>query len=72
LFPIAPRNIDVYAALRECHTVLAVLLFLTFTAHICAVLFHTLVLRDGLIDRMAVWPTRRAAPQQEAAPAPSP
>jgi cytochrome b561 len=72
LFPIAPRNIEVYAALRECHTVLAVLLFLTFTAHICAVLFHTLVLRDGLIDRMAVWPTRRAAPQQEAAPAPTP
>jgi cytochrome b561 len=24
----------------------------------CAVLFHTLVLRDKLIDRMALWPTK--------------
>lgn len=72
LFPIAPRNLDVYAALRECHTVLAVLLFLTFTAHICAVLFHTLVLRDRLLNRMAIWPTRPAAPQEEAQPAVTP
>jgi cytochrome b561 len=72
LFPIAPYNLDVYAALRECHTVLAVLLFLTFTAHICAVLFHTLVLRDRLLNRMAIWPTRPAAPQEEAQPAASP
>jgi len=26
-----------------------------------AVLFHTLVLRDRLIDRMALWPTKSAA-----------
>jgi cytochrome b561 len=70
---IAPHNIDVYAVLRECHSVFAFLLFATFTAHICAVLFHTLVLRDGLINRMALWPTKPAAPQQdEAQPAPSP
>ena len=56
---IAPHNIDIYAVLRQCHGVFAFLLFATFTAHMCAVLFHTLVLRDGLIDRMAVWPTRR-------------
>ncbi|OBK10988.1 cytochrome b [Mycobacterium asiaticum] len=56
---IAPANIDVYAVLRECHGVFAFLLFLTFTAHVCAVLFHTLVLRDGIIDRMALWPSRR-------------
>ncbi|OBI78792.1 cytochrome b [Mycobacterium asiaticum] len=56
---IAPHNIDAYAVLRECHGVFAFLLFLTFTAHVCAVLFHTLVLRDRIIDRMAVWPTRR-------------
>ena len=42
----------------------AFLLFLTFTAHVCAVLFHTLVLRDRLLDRMAVWPTKSARPQQ--------
>jgi cytochrome b561 len=62
---IAPHNIDVYGVLRECHTVLAFLLFLTFTAHMCAVLFHTLVLRDRLIDRMALWPTRPASQQQD-------
>jgi cytochrome b561 len=58
---IAPHNIDLYAALRSTHTVLAFLLVLTFTAHMCAVLFHTFVLRDGLIDRMALWPTRSPA-----------
>jgi cytochrome b561 len=52
---IAPHNIDVFAVLRECHGALAFLLFLTFTAHMSAVLFHTLVLRDRLIDRMALW-----------------
>ncbi|SPM33608.1 Cytochrome b561 [Mycobacterium rhizamassiliense] len=56
---ITPRNLDLYAALRECHGVLAFLLFATFTAHVCAVLFHTLVLRDKLIGRMSLWPTRR-------------
>ena len=61
---IAPHNIDVYGVLRECHSVFAYLLFLTFTAHLCAVLFHTLVLRDRLLDRMAVWPTKPASPQQ--------
>jgi len=47
--------------LRISHSVLAFLLFLTFTAHMTAVLFHTLVLRDRLIDRMALWPTKSAA-----------
>jgi len=62
---IAPHNIDVYGVLRECHSVFAFLLFLTFTAHICAVLFHTLVLRDRLLDRMALWPTKPASPQRD-------
>ena len=55
---IAPHNIDLYAVLREAHSVCAFLLFATFTAHVCAVLLHTLVLRDRLLDRMALWPTR--------------
>jgi cytochrome b561 len=59
---IAPDNITLYAGLRQLHTILAFTLFLTFTAHICAVLFHTLVLRDKMIDRMALWPARRATP----------
>jgi cytochrome b561 len=62
---IAPHNIDVYGVLREAHTVFAFLLFLTFTAHVCAVLFHTLVLRDRLLDRMALWPTKSASAQQD-------
>jgi cytochrome b561 len=62
---IAPHNIDVYGVLRECHTVFAFLLFLTFTAHVCAVLFHTLVLRDRLIDRMALWPTEPVSAQRD-------
>ena len=56
---IAPHNIDLYAALRECLTESLLSSSLqTFTAHMCAVLFHTLVLRDKLIDRMALWPTK--------------
>lgn len=55
---IAPHDVDLYAVLRQAHTVFAFLLFLTFTAHVCAVLFHTLVLRDGLLGRMALWRTR--------------
>jgi cytochrome b561 len=62
---IAPHDIDVYGVLRQAHSVFAFLLFLTFTAHVCAVLFHTLVLRDGLLDRMALWPTKRATPQHD-------
>jgi cytochrome b561 len=62
---IVPHDLDLYAVLRQAHNVFAFLLFLTFTAHVCAVLFHTLVLRDGLLDRMALWPTRRAARQDD-------
>jgi cytochrome b561 len=53
--PILPQNAAAYAVLRRTHTVLAFLLFGTFLAHLSAVLFHTLVLRDGILDRMAVW-----------------
>jgi cytochrome b561 len=61
---IAPHNLDLYAVLRECHGVFAFLLFAAFTAHMCAVLFHTLVLRDRLLDRMALWPSKRGAGRQ--------
>ncbi|WP_082946827.1 cytochrome b [Mycobacterium sp. ACS4054] len=64
---IAPHRIDVFAVLRECHGAFAFLLFLTFTAHMCAVLFHTLVLRDGLLDRMALWRARPASPRSDQA-----
>lgn len=55
---IAPHGIALYAALRTTHTVLAYLLFAAFTAHICAVTFHTVGLRDGLLNRMSLWPSR--------------
>jgi hypothetical protein len=50
-----------YAVLRKAHTILAYLFFLTFLAHFGAVLFHTLIARDGILKRMAPWPVR---PQQ--------
>jgi cytochrome b561 len=58
LFPILPHNLMLYAALRGAHTVLAYLLFLTFLAHLGAVLFHTWVERDGTFSRMAPWRVR--------------
>jgi cytochrome b561 len=39
--------------LRRAHTLLAYLFFATFLAHLGAVLFHTLVVRDSLLKRMA-------------------
>ena len=55
---ILPAQPALYAVLRKTHTILAYLLFFTFLAHLSAVLFHTLIIRDRLLDRMAVWPTR--------------
>lgn len=56
--PILPANPTAYAVLRKTHTFLAYLLFLTFLAHLGAVLFHTLIVRDRLLDRMALWGNR--------------
>jgi cytochrome b561 len=56
--PILPPNPRLFAILRETHTILAYLLFLTFLAHLSAVLFHTLILRDGLLNRMVPWTVR--------------
>ena len=56
--PILPANPMLYAVLRQSHTILAYLLFATFLAHLSAVLFHTLIVRDRLLDRIALWPIR--------------
>jgi cytochrome b561 len=61
---ILPHNAMLYAVLREAHTVLAYCFFLTFLAHFGAVLFHTLIVRDGILKRMAPWNIR----PREAAP----
>jgi cytochrome b561 len=58
LFPILPHHVLLYAVLRQAHTVLAYLLFLTILAHLGAILFHTWVVRDGIINRMAPWRVR--------------
>jgi cytochrome b561 len=58
LFPILPHSVMLYAALRKLHTILAYLLFLAFVGHLGAVLFHTLVVRDRLFNRMAPWRVR--------------
>ena len=55
--PILPANPTLYSVLRKAHTILAYLLFLTFLAHLSAV-FHTLIIRDRLLDRMALRPIR--------------
>ncbi|MFD4443563.1 cytochrome b [Nocardia sp. NPDC058519] len=59
---ITPTDAHLYYALRNLHTILAVGLLVAFTAHMCAVLAHTLILRDQLLDRMLFSARRRAAP----------
>jgi cytochrome b561 len=58
LFPILPHSVMLYAVLRRTHTFLAYLLFLAFVAHFGAILFHTLIVRDGMLSRMAPWRVR--------------
>src|SRR6266852_9786237 len=56
---ILPHNVMLYAVLRKAHTILAYLFFLTFIAHFGAILFHTLIVRDGILKRMAPWNIRQ-------------
>lgn len=58
LFPVLPHSVMLYAVLRKAHTILAYLLFLAIVAHFGAVLFHTLVVRDRLLNRMVPWKAR--------------
>ena len=55
---ILPHDALLYAILRRTHTVLAYLLFLTILAHFGAILFHTLIVRDGMLLRMVPWYVR--------------
>ena len=68
--PILPAHPMLYAVLRKAHTVVAYALLLTILAHLSEVLFHTLVVRDGLLDRMSVWnfPARKRAEPQKPNP----
>ena len=48
-----------FAVLRHLHAWLAVLLFVTFLAHLGAALYHGLVRRDGVLGSMVGWRPRR-------------
>ncbi|WP_433664907.1 cytochrome b [Nocardia sp. CA-128927] len=49
---------QLYERLRSLHTYFGYALLVVFTAHICAIAFHALVLRDGLLSRMLFGRTR--------------
>src|SRR5262249_45486761 len=46
---VLPHDAMLYASLRKAHTILAYLFFLTIFAHFGAILFHTLIVRDGIL-----------------------
>ncbi len=50
IFPAGPTA---FAVLRHLHAWLALLLFLTFLAHLGAALYHGLIRRDGVLSSMA-------------------
>jgi cytochrome b561 len=53
--PIMPQNPELFAVLRETHTVLALLLFATFLGHFGAALMHALIFRDDVFPSMTFW-----------------
>jgi cytochrome b561 len=50
--PILPFDPVAFAILRHLHTWLALLLFVTFLAHLAAALYHGLIRRDGVLSSM--------------------
>jgi cytochrome b561 len=61
---IAPQSPELYAVLRETHTILALLLFVTFLAHLGAALMHALIFRDDVFPSMTS--ERLSLPKQTA------
>jgi cytochrome b561 len=59
---ILAHDAMLYALLRRTHTILAYLFFFTFIAHFGAILFHTLIVRDGMLKRMLPWNIRPQEP----------
>jgi cytochrome b561 len=55
---ILPHDVLLYARLRLAHTILAYFFFLTILAHVGAILFHTLIVQDGILNRMVPWNLR--------------
>lgn len=52
--PIFPVDPIAFAILRHLHTWLALLLFVTFLAHMAAALYHGLIRRDGVLSSMTI------------------
>jgi len=50
--PIFPTSPVAFAVLRHMHSWFAMLLFLTFIAHMAAALYHGLIRRDGVLSSM--------------------
>jgi cytochrome b561 len=59
---ILPHDAMLYAVLRQAHTILAYLFFFTILGHFGAILFHTLIVRDGILKRMVPWNIRPSEP----------
>lgn len=57
---IAPFDADLYFALRQIHSLCAYALVVVIAAHVSAVLWHTLTLRDGMLSRMGFFRRRRS------------
>jgi cytochrome b561 len=68
---ILPHDAMLYAVLRKAHTVLAYVFFLIVLAHFGAILFRTLIVRDGILRRMAPWSIRPASSAAGCPPATS-
>jgi len=49
---ILPASATAFAIMRHLHSWLALLLFLTFLAHLAAALYHGLIRRDGVLASM--------------------
>ena len=69
--PIVPESSSLYALLRGAHTYLALLLFLTFLAHLGAALLHGLIYRDGVLASMIPWRRQRMADRMTESAAPT-
>lgn len=57
---IAPFSAELYGVLRQAHSIVAVLLVAAIAAHVCAVLLHTVTLRDGMLRRMTFGSSTRS------------
>lgn len=56
---IFPTDATAFAILRHLHAWCALLLLLTFLAHLGAALYHGLIRRDGVLSSMTIRPSRR-------------